>query len=159
MLRPGTCYARPIDPQSNTRHIYEGGYGIKEVIQENTHVHRCLVAEDLAGMFHARSTGRWSVRATYGEKKKTTGHRISSPVLRRSFPSPSPSCARVVVSNVSSMAGTDVPDQCRIHRCCRCCCCCSLTPAKWCRSCWSPLRVVRDIIWVCWVLCFCCGRM
>ena len=43
---------------------------IEEIMQENTHVHRCLVAEDPAGMFHARSTGRWSVRATCGKKER-----------------------------------------------------------------------------------------
>ena len=80
-------------------------------------------------------------------KKETTGHRRSSSMLHRSFLSSSPSCARVVVSNVSSMTGTDVPDQCRIHRCC--CCGCSLTTAKLSRSCWSPSRVEGDVIlWV-----------
>ena len=54
--------------------------------------------------------------------------------------------------------GTDVPDKCRIHRCC--CCCCSLTTAKRCRSCWSTSREVGDVIlWVCWVLGCCCGRL
>ena len=32
-------------------------YCIKEIMQENTHVHRYLVAEDPAGLFHARSAG------------------------------------------------------------------------------------------------------
>ena len=73
------------------------------------------------------------------ERKERTSHRKYSLTLRRSFPSPSPSCARVAVSNVSSMTRTDVQDQCRIIR--RCCCCCSLTTAKLCRSCSWPFRV------------------
>ena len=96
---------------------------------------------------------RWSVPRTqhrrmmcscYRWKRKgRTGHRKSSLTLRRSFPSPSPSCARVAVSNCSLMTRTDVQDQCRIIRRC---CCCSLTTAKWCRFWWWPFCVVGYVI-------------
>ena len=56
--------------------------------------------------------------------KERTGHRKYLLTLRRSFHSPSPSCARVTVSNFSSMTRTDVQDQCRVIRRG---CCCSLT--------------------------------
>ena len=46
-------------------------------MQENTHVHLCLVAEDPAGLFHARSAGACSVRATDGKERK--GRAIENP--------------------------------------------------------------------------------
>ena len=72
------------------------------------------------------------------KRKGRTGHRKSLLTLRRSFPCPSPSCARFAVSNFSSITRTDVQDQRRIIRRCRCC---SLTTAKWWRSRW-PCRVL-----------------
>ena len=42
---------------------------------------------------------------------------------------------------LSSMARTDVEDQCIVSR--RCCYCCSLTTAKLCRPCWWPFRHLR----------------
>ena len=50
---------------------------INEFMQENTHVHRCLVVEDPAGVFHARMAGAKSVRATDG--KETKGRAIENP--------------------------------------------------------------------------------
>ena len=83
---------------------------------------------------------RWSVplitqrrrmnRSCYRKKtKEKMGHLKSSGTLRRSFSAPSPSCARVVLSNSSSMTRTksNVRDECRIIRRC---CCWSLTTAK-----------------------------
>ena len=40
-------------------------------MQENTHVHRCLVAEEPAGVFHSsRSAGAWTARATDEKQRK-----------------------------------------------------------------------------------------
>ena len=111
-------------------------------MQENTHVYRCLVAEESAGVFHSRGAGAWTARAT-DKKERKDGPRKPSLTMRRSFASPSPSGARVAVSNFSSMTRTDVQDQRRIFRRC---CCRSLTTAKWCRSCWWPFRVVGYVI-------------
>ena len=34
------------------------GYCINEFMKENTLVHRCLVLQDITGIFHARNVGR-----------------------------------------------------------------------------------------------------
>ena len=143
MLQLGTCCARPIYPQINTCHFYKVHF---EVLYKGIHARK-----------HARSPvprggrPRWNGprtqrrrmnRSCYRcKRKERTGHRKSSLTRRRSFPSPSPSCVRVAVSNFSSMTGTDVQDQYRINRCC-----CSVTTAKRCRSYWWPSRVVGDVI-------------
>ena len=141
MLQSDTCYAR-IYPQINTCHFYKDA--LFEVLYKGNHARK-----------HTRSPiprggrPRWTVPRTQRRRmkrwcfrwkiKERTGCRKSSLTLRRSFPSPSPSCAGVAVSNFASMTRTDVQDQCRIIRRC---CCCSLTTAKRCRSCWWPSRVV-----------------
>ena len=43
---------------------------INKLIQENTHVHWCLVAEEPAGVFHSHGAGARVVRATDKKKKK-----------------------------------------------------------------------------------------
>ena len=131
MLQPGTCYVRPIYPKIRTYYFYKVHF---EVLYRYRGIH---------AIKHARSVvprggrPRWSVprtqhrrikRSCYRWKRKErTGHRKSSLTLHRSFPSPPPSCARVAVSDFSSMTRTDVQDQRRIIRRC---CCCSLTTAK-----------------------------
>ena len=46
-------------------------YCIDELMQENTHDHRCLVAEDPAGVFHSsRSAGAWTARATDRKQRR-----------------------------------------------------------------------------------------
>ena len=161
MLQHGTCYARPIYPPISAYHFYKGHvfhshfkrctlrYCIDELIQENTHVHRCLVAEKPAGVFYSsRSAGAWNARAKDKKTKERTGHRKSSRTLRRSFPSPSPSCARVAVSNFSSMTrgqnlmfGTNV----ELFAAAAAAAVWQLR-TKWCRSWWWLFRVVGYVI-------------
>ena len=45
-------------------------YCINELMQEITHVHRCLVAEEPAGVFHSRGAGARTVRATVKKERK-----------------------------------------------------------------------------------------
>ena len=88
-------------------------------MQENTHVHGCLVAEKPTGVFYSsRSAGAHEPLVLPIKNKRNEGSRKSSRTLRRSFPSPSSSCARVAVSNFSSMTRTesDVRHECRTIR-------------------------------------------
>ena len=61
MLQPDTGLRTTYLPPNQHLIFFIRGtlrYCIKEFMQENTHVHRRLVAEDLAGMFHALNAGR-----------------------------------------------------------------------------------------------------
>ena len=107
MLQPGTCYARPLHRQSNTCHFYE--------------VHIDVLCNGSNARKHGRSPvprrerRRWSVPRTQRRRMKRscyrwkwmerTSHWKSLLPLRRYFPSPSPSCARVSVSKSTSMNG------------------------------------------------------
>ena len=153
-LQPATCYAWPIYRQINTSYIYKGYFEVLyEGIHERKHAHPPVPRGGRPRWNAPRTQHRQMKRSRYRWKRKeTTGYPKSSLTQRRSFPFPSPSCARVSVSNVSSMTGTDDQDQCRINRCC----CNSLPTAKRCRSCWWPSPVVGDVIrWASWVLCWC----
>ena len=147
MLQPGTSYARPIHPQKNTCHSYKVHFEVlHKGIDARKHAHSAVPRGGRPRWSVPRTQRRSMKRSCYRWKiKEVTGHRKSSLTLRRSFPSLSPTCARVALSNFSSMTRTDVQDQCRINRRC-----CSLTTAKRCCACWWPSRVVGYVIpWVC----------
>ena len=78
MVQPGTCYATPIYPQIYACHLIRCTlrYCIKEFMQENTHVQRCLVPEDPAGVFHARSAAHEALVLPMDKKGKDGSSRI-----------------------------------------------------------------------------------
>ena len=119
MLQPGTYYARPIYPQISTYHFYKVHvfhffikrctlwYCIDELMQENTHLHRCLVVEYPAGVFthHARPAHERFVLPM--KNKGTDGSPKICANASSLFSFSISSCARVALSNFSSMTRTE----------------------------------------------------